>query len=185
MVTTGMATAAAALLAACGSNSGTSTTASKATSSSSLITPPKDTLKQAKTGGTLKLNMFQDVQGLDPGFANLPNESVKIFVYSWLMAYEAGHLGPTQNKVIPDVGQSWEFSPDGLQLTVKVRPGMKFHNKAPVNGRALDIDDVVFSYNRMAAKGAPRGDIVNAANPNAPLLSIKSADANSIVVKLK
>src|SRR5436305_313228 len=83
-------------------------------------------------GGTLKLNHFQDVQGLDPGFANLPNETVKIFTYSWLMAYESGHLGPSENKIIGDIGESWEFAPDGLTLTIKVRNGVKWHNKAPI-----------------------------------------------------
>ena len=64
-------------------------------------------------------------------------------------------LGATENKVIGDIGQSWEFSPDGLTMTMKLRQGVKWHNKAPVNGRALDVDDVVFSWNRYAAKGAP------------------------------
>ena len=68
---------------------------------------------------------------------------------------------------------------------MKVRPGVKWHNKAPINGRALDVEDVVFSYDRLAAKGSPKGDIVNAANPNAPVLSFKATDKNTIVVKLK
>jgi peptide/nickel transport system substrate-binding protein len=49
----------------------------------------------------------------------------------------------------------------------------------------MDIEDVVFSYNRLAEKGAPKGDIVNAANPNAPVLSFTATDKNTIVVKLK
>jgi peptide/nickel transport system substrate-binding protein len=186
LVAAGATSLGAAFLAACGgSDGGGSTGVAKEEASSKLITRPADTLKQAKKGGTLKLNHFQDVQGLDPGFANLPNETVKIFTYSWLMNYESGYMKAGENKVIPDIGESWEFSPDGLTLTVKVRQGVKWHNKAPVNGRALDVDDVVFSYDRLAAKGAPKGDIVNAANPNAPVLSFKAADRNTIVIKLK
>ncbi len=188
IVSTGAASLSAAILAACGgSGSNSKSSGDKASSDkSSLIAKAQDTYKQAKRGGNLKLNMFQDVPGsLDPGFANLPNESVKIFTYSWLMQYEAGYLKATENKVSGDIGESWEFSPDGLTLTVKMRQGVKWHNKAPLNGRLMDIDDVVFSYDRLAAKGAPRGDIVNAANPNAPVLSFKAADKNTIVVKLK
>jgi peptide/nickel transport system substrate-binding protein len=62
---------------------------------------------------------------------------------------------------------------------------VKWHNRPPVNARPLDIDDVVFSYKRMAEKGAPRGDIVNAANPNAPVLSFTASDKSTLVVKLK
>ena len=184
LVAAGATSLGAAFLAACGGGSSESG-AKKEDQSNKLITQVADTYKQAKKGGTLKLNHFQDVQGLDPGFANLPNETVKIFTYSWLMAYESGYMGPSENKVIGDIGESWEFSPDGLTMTVKVRQGVKWHNKAPVNGRALDVDDVVFSYDRLAAKGAPKGDIVNAANPNAPVLSFKATDKNTIVVKLK
>jgi peptide/nickel transport system substrate-binding protein len=180
----GGAAAGAAFLVACGSGSDSGANAKK--SKSDFITEPGDTSKQAKRGGNLKLNHFQDVPGsLDPGFANLPNETVKIYTYSWLMQYEPGRQRATEYKVLPDIGESWEFSPDGLTLTVKVRQGVKWHNRPPLNARPLDVDDVVFSYDRLAAKGAPRGDIVNAANPNAPVLSFKSVDKNTVVVKLK
>lgn len=186
LVAAGATSLGAAFLAACGggSDSGGGST-KKVEQTNKLIVKPQDTYKQAKKGGTLKLNHFQDVQGLDPGFANLPNETVKIFTYSWLMAYESGYMQAGENKVIGDIGESWEFSPDGLTMTVKVRQGVKWHNKAPINGRPLDVEDVVFSYDRLAAKGAPKGDIVNAANPNAPVLSFKATDKNTIVVKLK
>jgi hypothetical protein len=96
----------AALLAACGSG-GSST--SQKQPKNDLVAEPVDNLKQAKRGGNLKLVMYQDVQGFDPGFANVPNEAIKIYPYSWLMAYEAGFKGPSLNKVIPDIGESWEF----------------------------------------------------------------------------
>ena len=70
-------------------------------------------------------------------------------------------------------------------MTVKIRQGVKWHNKPPINGRAMDIDDVLFSYNRLAEKGVPRGDVVNAANPNAPVLSFTATDRNTITIKLK
>src|SRR5437868_3070681 len=79
------AAAAAALLAACG---GGSSGGGEKQAKESLVADPADNLKQAKRGGALKLVMYQDVQGFDPGFANVPNEAIKIYPYSWLMAYE-------------------------------------------------------------------------------------------------
>ena len=48
----------------------------------------------------------------------------------------------------PDMAESWEIAPDGLTVTLKMRAGVKFHNKAPVNGRLMDMDDVLFSWKR-------------------------------------
>ena len=59
---------------------------------------------------------------------------------------------------------------------MKLRSGVKWHNKAPVNGRALDPQDIVFSWNRFAAKGQGRGTLANVANPNAPVLGVTATD---------
>ena len=50
----------------------------------------------------------------------------------------------------PDFGlaTSWEVAPDGLSITFNLREA-NFHNVAPVNGRALVADDVVFAYDQM------------------------------------
>ncbi len=52
-------------------------------------------------------------------------------------------------------------------------------------GRKLDAEDVVFSWNRWAAQGSNRQDLVNAVNPAAPVLSLEATDKNTIVIKLK
>src|SRR5262249_11672812 len=57
-------------------------------------------------------------------------------------------------------------------------------NKPPVNGRALDMDDILFAWDRFARKSSGRGGIANAANPNAPVLSITATDARTAVMKL-
>ena len=40
---------------------------------------------------------------------------------------------------------------DGVTWTVKLRENVKFHNKPPVNGRVLTAEDVVYSFERLAA----------------------------------
>jgi ABC-type transport system substrate-binding protein len=106
-------------------------------------------------------------------------------VYGTLLKEEPGHLGPAQSKIIGDLAQSWEFSPDKLTLTMKLRPGVKFHNKPPVNGRVVDVNDVMFSWKRYKELGALRANISNEVNPDAPILTMTAPDASTIVVKLK
>ena len=93
LVAAGGSAAAAAFLAACGGGGEES-----GGDSSGLVTKAVDTSNQAKRGGTIKLEHFQDVQGLDPGFANLPNEAVRAYVYSHLLQYEPGYLGPIEEQ---------------------------------------------------------------------------------------
>jgi peptide/nickel transport system substrate-binding protein len=87
--------------------------------------------------------------------------------------------------IMPDLAESWETSPDGLQITLKLRQGVKFHNKPPVNGRAMGMDDVVFSWDRFAAKGSARSSIVNSVSPDAPVLAFAAVDSRTISIKLK
>ena len=60
------------------------------------------------------------------------------------------------NAILPHLAESWEVSPDGLQYTFKLRPGVKFQNVDPVNGREMDIDDWKTSDERFLAEGFQR-----------------------------
>lgn len=66
-------------------------------------------------------------------------------VYNQLVEFERG-----STKVVPSLAESWTVSPDGKELTFKLRKGVKFH--AGVNGftptRDFNADDVLFSFER-------------------------------------
>jgi peptide/nickel transport system substrate-binding protein len=203
---TGASAAAAAFLAACGGDEekAPSTGATGATGAtgptgaigatgatgatgapSGLVAQPKDTLAQAKAGGTLKDYANSEPAHLD---AQQPLASLNFEarnVYGMLLREEAGHGGPTQSKIVGDAAESWEFSPDHLTLTMKLRQGVKFHNIAPVNGRTMDIEDIKYNFKNYTATGALRSLMFNAVNPDAPILSADFPDASTIVVKLK
>ena len=51
--------------------------------------------------------------------------------------------------LIPRLATEWKATSD-TTWEFKLRPGVKFHNIAPVNGRALDMQDIIFSYERFA-----------------------------------
>ena len=56
----------------------------------------------------------------------------------------------------PDLAESWT-QPDETTFVFKLRPGAKFHNKAPVNGREVVAEDVVKSFERQIAEKANAG----------------------------
>ena len=56
---------------------------------------------------------------------------------------------------------------------MKIRPNVGTPpTQAPLNGRNLDAQDVLFSWNRWKASGTNRFDLVNEVNPAAPVMSI-------------
>src|SRR4029078_1565104 len=72
-----------------------------------------------------------------------------------------------------------------LSLTMKLRPRVKWHNKAPVNARVLDSSDVLFTLDTFSKKSPSRSTMANSASPEAPILSVTAPDANTVVFKLK
>src|SRR5712691_3362315 len=176
LVATGATAASAAVLAACGSSKGggggSSAGSGGANDKSGLISTPVDTTKQARRGGVARWFQANEPAHMDIHIGLAPLNTPNNLVNDNLVNEKAGSLTPAEySEVIPDLAESWEWSPDRLQLTFKLRPGIKWHNKAPVNGRAFDVEDVVNSWNRFAVKGQGRATVSNAANPNAPVLS--------------
>ena len=184
----GAASLGAAFLAACGGGSDSSSDSGGGGKQqvSSLLTKPVDQTKEAKRGGTLKRNVSADVPNLDPMQNLAPAVPFTETVMGRLLGFKPGNLTNAQEDGVDgDVAQSWEESPDHLTITMKLRPGVKWHNIAPVNGRELDVDDVVYTWKRFSTVGNQRSGVANVANPNAPVLSLTAADKNTIVIKLK
>jgi peptide/nickel transport system substrate-binding protein len=179
----GGAAAAAALLAACGGGGGS---AGSKPAGASLISPVEDTTKQAKRGGVNKWFLASEPSTLDVQIVQPPLPPIKNHIYARLVAEKPGYLAPAEFKELaPELAESWEWSPDRLQLTLKLRQNVKWHNKPPVNGRTLDVQDVVFTWDRFIKVGSNRTGFANVANPDAPILSITSVDARTFVMKLK
>lgn len=61
----------------------------------------------------------------------------------------------SNNKILPDLAQSWEQVND-TTLVVHLRKGVKFHNKAPMNGRELVAADVKWNIERQRDSKDPR-----------------------------
>lgn len=111
---------------------------------------PSDPFANAKRGGTLRIALAAEPPTIDPyGNASYLTKFLSTFVYSRLYKFNAGPgVKRGDLKPVPDLVESTETSPDGLTWTMKLRDA-KFHNVAPVNGRAVDTDDVKFSWGRV------------------------------------
>ncbi len=58
--------------------------------------------------------------------------------------------------VEPALAESWEVSPDGLEITFKLRPGVKFHTQPYFTPtRDLNADDVIFTFMRQMDEKNP------------------------------
>jgi ABC-type transport system substrate-binding protein len=106
--------------------------------------------------------------------------------YASLVANETGYKEPSSfTSVVPNLAESWEFSPDGLTLTFKLRKGTKWPNRPPVNNRVFDSSDVVANWERyITLKGNNAAANANAINPSAPIVSVEAPDADTVVYNL-
>ncbi len=60
------------------------------------------------------------------------------------------------SEVVPALAESWTVSPDGLEYTFRLRPGVRFQsNAAFAPTRPLNADDVLFSYLRQWREDHP------------------------------
>jgi peptide/nickel transport system substrate-binding protein len=69
--------------------------------------------------------------------------------WSRLTKFKTGPgVDPDALTVVGDLAESWEQA-DDLTYVYKLRPGVKWHNLPPVNGRELEAEDVIFSLQRI------------------------------------
>ena len=131
-------------------------------------------------GGTLNLELTGDPPSIDPyGSPNFQAKAVGTFVYARLYKLGTGPGIPGAEALpVPDLAESAEHV-DDLTWTVKLRPGVVFQNKAPVNGRALSTDDIEFSWARATDPAQ-----ANAGRLNSAISSIDFPDDSTITFAL-
>jgi len=92
-------------------------------------------LQEVKSGGTLLAALPVDVTNFDPFLTGgTHGYMLARGLYNTLTRYD-NDLQPQ-----PELATDWAFSEDGLQLTLNLRSGVKYHS-----GRDFTADDVLFS----------------------------------------
>jgi peptide/nickel transport system substrate-binding protein len=134
-----------------------------------------------KKGGTLRLTFQADPLHFDPhqtvSFVTMCPLSL---CYSRLVKVKAGPtVKPMTYPVEPDLAESWT-QPNDTTYIFKLKKGVRWHNKPPVNGREFTADDVKFTYERF---------LTITGNPNKPVLEyvdkIEAVDKYTVKFTLK
>ena len=86
----------------------------------------------------------------------------------------------------PALAASWE-NPDPNTYIFHIRQGVHWHDKAPMNGRELTAEDVVFNYHRLTGMGSgfSKPEEMNSQLPTLEYESISASDQYTVVVKLE
>lgn len=80
-----------------------------------------------------------------------------------------------QARVVPSLAQSWTVSADGLTYDFQLREGVKFQRTDYFKpGRALDADDVLFSFQRMLDPANPWHKVAQSGFPHAQSMQLPS-----------
>ena len=107
-----------------------------------------------RRGGTIALRTW-DPPHFDP-FQTISYKThiALSFTHSRLLKHKAGPgVTPGTFPIEGDLAESWT-QPTDTTYVFKLRKGVRWHNKPPVNGRELTADDVVFSVNHfLTVKG--------------------------------
>jgi peptide/nickel transport system substrate-binding protein len=126
------------------------TTAPAATAAPAATQAPAATkapVAAPKKGGTLTLARPINMADFNGVVLARGNMSWLKSLYGYLI-----RLDKDQNPQ-PDHAESWQFSPDGATMTLKLRQGIKFHS-----GRDFTSEDVLFSwqYGKDPTTGSPQ-----------------------------
>ena len=115
-----------------------------------------------KRGGAFRLRSHVAPVHFDPHQTIAFSTMIPLsFAYSRLVKVKGGAaVVPGTQPVEGDLAESWERLGDTAYV-FKLRKGVRWHNKPPVNGRELTADDVKFSYDRfLTIKGNPNRPVI-------------------------
>jgi peptide/nickel transport system substrate-binding protein len=127
-----------------------------------LVAPPPLPAQTPKRGGVFRLR-GEDPIGFDPqlvqSYRTMTNLS---FTHSRLVKVKAGPaVRPGTTPIEADVAESWT-QPTPTTYVFKLKPGVRWHPKPPLNGRELTADDVKYTYDRfLTVKGNPNRGILD------------------------
>src|SRR5882724_9556953 len=127
-----------------------------AAAGSTPLTPRVAFGQAPKRGGTLTLRLW-DPPHWDPYLIIAFKTQIPYtFTHSRLLKHRAGPaIQPGTFPLEGDLAESWSQSVEKTYV-FKLRKGVRWHAKPPVNGRELTADDVKYTYERfLTIKGNP------------------------------
>jgi peptide/nickel transport system substrate-binding protein len=133
-----------------------------------------------RRGGTLALRLW-DPPHFDPHLTiSYKTHVLYTFSHSRLLKHRAGPgVTPGTFPLEGDLAESWS-QPSETTYVFKLRKGVRWHNKPPVNGRELTADDVKYTFDRFVnEKGNANRYMM------APLDKVEVVDRYTVRITLK
>lgn len=157
----------------------------KAEQVQSFLWPREDSSSRAVKGEIYQAYTTADVTNLDPlASPSFTANVVGSWVYPRLLSYKPGYRVPATGEIQGYLAQSFEL-PEPTRVVFKLHPNAVWQNAAPLNKRQIDAEDVVFSWEKFAAKSTSRKDLAKLAdNPGGPVESVKAIDKTTVEFKL-
>jgi peptide/nickel transport system substrate-binding protein len=144
------------------------------------VTPARAWSQSPKRGGTLSVRLW-DPPHFDPHLTiSFKSHIVYSFTHSRLLKHKAGPaVVPGTFPLEGDLAESWS-QPNETTYVFKLRKGVRWHPKPPVNGRELTAEDVKYTFDRFTTvKG----------NANAYMLAsldrVEAVDRYTVKITLK
>ncbi|MBI2917783.1 MAG: ABC transporter substrate-binding protein [Chloroflexi bacterium] len=125
--------------------------AAAATATPAPVATAAPAIAKPKYGGVLKTPLRTDPFGWDVmqitgGYLDMRKQFIVVF-NTLASQPSTPEVKPCQTTVRLELLESWRVV-DETTVEFKLRPGLKFHNKPPVNGREATADDLAYSLNR-------------------------------------
>jgi len=143
---------------------------------------PDAATSEPQYGGTI------NIRGLEPKsfdihkYVSYRLRITNSYTHERLLQFDVGPgTSPTAHNVAPSLAESWEVSGGGKTYTFNLRKGVKWHNKAPVNGREFTASDVIFTLDRI--KGSEQASQQN--NVLSRVASYEAPDDYTVVFNLE
>jgi peptide/nickel transport system substrate-binding protein len=113
------------------------------------LAPARAEAQAPKRGGTFRICTLLEPVGFDPQQTiSFTTHTLLSFAHSRLVKVKAGpSVRPGTYPIEPDVAESWS-QPNETTYVFKLKRGVRWHPKPPVNGRELTADDVKYTYER-------------------------------------
>jgi peptide/nickel transport system substrate-binding protein len=133
-----------------------------------------------KRGGTVSLRLW-DPPHFDPHLTiSYKTHILYTFTHSRLLKHKAGPgVTPGTFPIEGDLAESWS-QPNETTYVFKLRKGVRWHNKPPVNGRELTADDVKYTFDRFVAEKGNANRYMLAA-----LDKVEVVDRHTVKITLK
>ena len=135
--------------------------------------------KTPKPGGKLNLLYDSSTTTLNPITDSGQRLSLgALHIWDRLVSTRLGK--DTAREYFLEAAQSVEL-PDPTTVIFKLKPGLKYHNRPPVNGRAVEAEDVVKT--QLYVRDEPRAG--NNSFQRGSMVSVEAPDVQTVVFKLR